>query len=205
MDIIQKHKIKIIEPENPKGTIMFGNGFGTDQTYWNNITPKFEKDYKIVHYENIGANNAGTEFYSPNKYDNLNTYSRDLINICKHLDLKDIIFVTHSVSGMIGLLASNMDESLFSKIIFIGASPRYLNDDGYTGGFNSPDLENLFETMRANYFAWASGFGPIAMNTPGKPELSDYFVKTLSAIRPDIAISVAKTIFYSDHREDLPK
>lgn len=206
MDLIQKHHVKIIESSNyPKATIVFGNGFGTNQTYWNPISEYFQKNYKIVHFENIGANGVGLEYYSPNKYDSLRAYAKDLVQIYHHLNLKDTIFVGHSVSCMIGVLASNLDNSLFSKFIFLGASPRYLNDEstGYIGGFNEQDLEGIFEAMRNNYFSWVSGFAPLAVNCPENPKLGEYFANTLSMIRPDVAISVAKTIFYCDHREDL--
>lgn len=206
MDLLQKHNVKIIETSNsPKGTLVFGNGFGTNQTYWNPISEHFQNDYKIVHFENIGANGVGLDYYSPNKYDSLRAYAKDLVQLAHHLNLRDAIFVTHSVSGMIGVLASNLDNSLFSKFIFLGASPRYLNEEstGYIGGFSEQDLEGVFEAMRNNYFSWASGFAPLAVNCPENPALGEYFANTLSLIRPDVAISVAKTIFYCDHREDL--
>lgn len=203
MHLIEKHNIVVIDTPNPKGTIMFANGFGTNQTFWNQVAPEFQKEYRIIHFENIGANGVGMEYYSPHKYENLKVYAQDLVQICNSLNIKDAILVTHSVSGMIGLLTSNMDTSLFSKLIFLGASPRYLNDENYFGGFTEQDLEGIFEAMRQNYFAWASGFAPLAVNCPENPKLGEYFASTLQLIQPDVAISVAKTIFYCDHREDL--
>lgn len=205
MDIQSKHNINIIEPTNPIGTIVFANGFGTDQTIWNDVVTHFKDRYKIVLFENMGSSKSDLNYYSPNKYDSLYMYSRDLIEICKKLHLKNSILVGHSVGGMIGLLAAVKDPSLFSRLIMIGSSPRYLNDTNYIGGFDTKDLEGLFESMRNNYFAWVSGFAQAAMNTPDKPQLSEYFAKSLGAIQPDIAVSVARTIFYSDHRNDLPK
>ncbi|MCX7998223.1 MAG: alpha/beta hydrolase [Leptospiraceae bacterium] len=205
MDLMQKHNVHILDAkDSSKGTIIFANGFGTNQTYWNPISEYFQKNYKIIHFENIGANGVGMEHYSPHKYDTLNAYAKDLVQICHFLNVTNAILVTHSVSGMIGLLASNMDNNLFSKLIFLGASPRYLNDEGYVGGFSEQDLEGIFEAMRANYFAWASGFAPLAVNCPENPKLGEYFANTLQLIQPDVAISVAKTIFYCDHRKDLP-
>lgn len=203
MSIQEKHSITILEPSNPIGTMIFANGFGTDQTIWTEVANHFKDKYKIVLFENMGSSKSDLNYYSPNKYDSLYIYSRDLIEICKKLNLKDSILIGHSVGGMIGLLATVKDRSLFSRLVMIGSSPRYLNDIDYIGGFERKDLEGLFEAMRNNYFAWASGFAQVAMNTPDKPQLSEYFAKSLGAIQPDIAVSVAKTIFYSDHRNDL--
>lgn len=204
MDILKKHNINIIESNNPVGTMIFANGFGTDQSIWEEVSNYFKEKYRIILFENMGSSKSDLNYYSPNKYDSLYMYSRDLLEISKKLNLKDSILVGHSVGGMIGLLATLKETTFFSKLIMIGSSPRYLNDTDYIGGFGEKDLEDLFESMRNNYFAWASGFAQVAMNTPDNPHLAEYFAKSLGDIQPDIAVSVAKTIFYSDHRKELP-
>jgi sigma-B regulation protein RsbQ len=137
----------------------------------------------------------------------LNGYVTDLLDIFAYLDLKEVIYVGHSVSGMIGLLASLRNPEYFSKLVLLGANARYLNDDasGYVGGFNQEALDGLYAAMSSNYYAWASGFSSLAMNNPDRPQLATTFAATLSAIRPDIALAVAKVIFESDYREELPK
>lgn len=201
--LIQWHNIKIEGNLIAGKTIVFGHGFGTDQTAWQSVKTAFEKDYRIILYDNAGAGKLSAETFSSLKYSSLNGYSEDLISILNAFNLTDVIMVAHSVSSMIALLAAIKKPEYFSRLIFIGASPRYLNDENYYGGFDQAQLDAMYENMRTNYYAWVSGFSAAAMGNPDKPELSHYFASTLSSIRPDIALSVAKTIFESDIRKKL--
>jgi sigma-B regulation protein RsbQ len=137
----------------------------------------------------------------------LQGFVTDLEDICNYLQFPDAIYVGHSVSGMVGLLCSIKNPSFFSKIVLLGASPRYLNDEQtcYVGGFTQSDLDGLYAAMRSNFQAWASGFSALAMRNADKPFLAEAFAQTLSALRPDIALIIAKAIFESDHRNDLAK
>ncbi|OKS85998.1 alpha/beta fold hydrolase [Mucilaginibacter polytrichastri] len=203
----KKNNISIEGNTNAAKTIVFANGFGTDQTSWNNVKQAFKDDYRLVLFDNVGGGNADLNAYSPIKYNTLNTYADDLLAIAADLELEDAVVVAHSVSSMITLLASVKDPKYFSKVVFVGASPRYLNDEHeqYTGGFNQPALDSMYEAMTTNYYAWASGFSSVAMDNPDKPELGAHFAGTLSAIRPDIALAVAKVIFESDIRKEITK
>lgn len=207
MDVIQRNNIKVYGNDGAAQTLLFGHGFGVDQTSFKQLVQFFEKDYRVILYDNVGGGNSDPEAYSPARYNSLQGYVTDLGDICNYLGLKDVIFVGHSVSGMVGLLASIKNPEYFSKLILLGANARYLNDPatGYTGGFTPEDLEGLYQAMSANFYAWASGFSAIAMNNPDRPQLAESFAATLSAIRPDIGLAVARAIFESDHRADLPK
>jgi len=188
-------------------TIIFAHGFGTDQTAWADVKKAFSSDYRLVLYDNVGAGKADPNAYSPIKYNTLSTYADDLIDIAEDLKLKDVIVIAHSVSSMITLIAAIKRPDYFSKLILIGASPRYLNEEstGYIGGFTQEALDNMYATMTTNYYAWVSGFSALAMGNPEQPELGERFAATLGAIRPDIALSVAKVIFESDVRKELGK
>ena len=205
--VTKKNSVSIEGNESAEKTIIFAHGFGTDQAAWNDVKQSFKDDYRLVLYDNVGAGNADPGAYSPIKYNTLNTYADDLLAIATDLKLNDAIVVAHSVSSMITLLASVKAPEYFSKLVFIGASPRYLNDEtqSYTGGFTQPVLDSMYSTMTTNYYAWVSGFSAAAMGNPENPELSQHFATTLSAIRPDIALSVAKVIFESDVRKELDK
>ncbi len=185
--------------------MIFAHGFGTDQSAWQQVVSAFEKDHRIVLYDNVGAGKSDPGAFSPNKYDNLTSYADDLVDICNELQIADAVMVGHSVSGMISVLASIKQPALFSKLILVGASPRYLNDSGYNGGFSQEALDGLFQAMANNYFAWVSGFAPAAMANAGRPQLAESFAATLTAIRPDIAQSVSRVIFQSDYRHELGK
>jgi sigma-B regulation protein RsbQ len=204
VDIVKKNNVAV-KNENGKETIVFAHGFGTDQTAWEQVAAAFIDDYKLVLYDNVGAGQSDPAAFSPNKYDTLQSYANDLVDICKGLNLKDAVMVGHSVSGMISLLAAVKEPGMFKKMILVGASPRYLDDAGYTGGFTQEALDQLYAAMANNYYAWVSGFAPMVMENPDKPELAESFAHSLASIRPDIAQSVARVIFQSDHRQDLPK
>ncbi len=202
---LKKNNVTIAGNVDSPNTIVFAHGFGTDQTAWADVAAAFHTDYKLIMFDNVGAGNAMPDAFSPNKYDTLNTYADDLNDICSELKIENAIMLAHSVSGMISLLANAKQPGYFKKMVFVGASPRYANDVNYNGGFAQEDLNGLYDAMANNYYAWVSGFAPAAMENGEKPQLAERFAKTLSAIRPDIALSVARTIFQSDHRADLPK
>jgi sigma-B regulation protein RsbQ len=186
-------------------TIIFAHGFGSDQTAWRHQVAAFQSHYRIVLFDHVGAGKSDMTAYSPRRYSSLYSYAEDLLELCAELNLSQSILVGHSVSGMVSLLAALVDPSRFKQLIFVGASPRYVNDaaTNYIGGFEQSDLDALYEAMSSNYYAWVSGFAPIAMGNPDRPELATEFANTLSAIRPDIAQAVARVIFQSDHRTEL--
>lgn len=199
-------KNNVVQLGNPsKPTIIFAHGFGTDQNAWAEVIKSFLEDYHIILFDNVGGGASDPEAYKPSKYDSLYAYADDLIDICVDYQVKDAIMVGHSVSGMVSVLTAIKRPELFSKLVLIGASPRYLNDDNYFGGFEQHDLNVIYETMATNYFAWVSGFSVAAMANPEKPQLAESFATSLKSIRPDIAQSVSRVIFQSDYRSELSK
>lgn len=202
---ITKNNVHILGNPAAAETMIFTHGFGTDQTSWKEVIAAFADEYRIVVYDNAGGGKSDPAFFSANKYDNLHTYADDLLDICRELAIHDAILVGHSVGSMISILAILKEPEKFKKLVIIGASPRYLNDRGYVGGFEQTDLDALYQTMNDNYFAWVSGFANLVMQNTDRPYLAKSFADSLSAIRPDIAQSVAKVIFQSDHRNDLKK
>lgn len=207
LSILKRHNVSIEGNLNARQTIVFANGFGTNQTAWDAVKAAFADDYLMVLFDHAGAGKVDQSIYSPIKYNTLKSYADDLLNIFAELKLKDAVFIGHSVSSMIGLLAGIKKSEYISRMVFIGASPRYLDDerDQYKGGFTQIVLDGMFETMTNNYYAWASGFSAAAMGNPDRPELGEQFASTLMEIRPDIALSVAKVIFGSDLRSEIGK
>ncbi|AYV56409.1 alpha/beta fold hydrolase [Leptospira kmetyi] len=201
MQRASRHNLKTIGSGNR--TIVFGHGFGCDQSTWDKLVPHFKDQYKLVLFDTIGSGKTDPSFFSPDRYSNLYAYAEDLILLLDEINIQNSLYVGHSVSGMIGLIASIRRPELFSKLAFISASPRYLNDADYKGGFGQNDLDQLYAAMELNFFSWAGGFAPIAMGNPDRPELAQNFASSLREIRPDIGLTVARTIFQSDHRKDL--
>ncbi|CAK9227447.1 unnamed protein product [Sphagnum troendelagicum] len=185
--------------------VVFGHGFGTDQSVWRHVVPHLEEDYRVILYDMMGAGTTDPEYFSVLRYSTLHGYADDLLTILDELDVESCIYVGHSVCGMVGCLASIERPFLFSKIIMLSASPRYLNDIGYFGGFEQEDLNQLFEAMQSNFKAWVSGFAPLAVGADIDSTAVQEFSRTLFNIRPDIAFNMAKTIFQIDMRCILPQ
>lgn len=207
MSVIQKNNVHICGRQDAAQTIIFGHGFGSDQTAFAHIVKAFEADYKIVLFDNVGGGKADINAFSTLRYSTLQGYVTDVTDIIKELGLQHIIYVGHSVNGMIGLLSSVQHPEYFDKLVLLGSSPRYLDDPAhnYTGGFDMTALNGLYDAMSTNYYAWASGFSALVVNNPDRPQLAEAFAATLRDIRPDIALSVAKAIYEMDHRNDLGK
>jgi sigma-B regulation protein RsbQ len=185
--------------------MMFAHGFGCDQNMWRYILPSFESDYKIILFDHVGAGKSDLAAYDREKYGKLDGYASDVLKIIDALKLNNVIFVGHSVSCMIGQLAANERPDLFSSLIHIGPSPRYINDEGYKGGFARKDLEGLLEMMDSNYLGWSGTVGPMIMGNADRPELGQELTNSFCATDPEIAKHFARVTFFSDNREDLPK
>ena len=161
------------------------------------------KNYRLVLFDYVGAGKSDVNAYRESRYDSLNGYADDVLEICEALELKDIIFIGHSVSSMIGLLAAVGRPELFSKLIFIGPSARYINDLGYTGGFERKDIEGLLDTMDKNYVGWANFLAPVIMKNSERPELGQELTESFCSTDPKIARKFAEVTFLSDNRADL--
>ena len=183
--------------------MLFAHGFGCDQNMWRFVTGAFEKEYKIVLFDYVGSGESDLSAYDPNRYSSLDGYARDVLDIVEALDLRNIIFVGHSVSSMVGVLAANAAPDRFDKLILIGPSPRYINDGGYVGGFERKDIEGLFDLMDHNFIGWANFLAPAIIKNPDRPELADELTASFCSTDPVIARRFAQATFYSDNRSDL--
>lgn len=202
--ITKRNNVKIIG----KGTqpILFAHGFGCDQNMWRFITPAFEDRYKVILFDYVGSGKSDLSAYNAERYGSLYGYAQDVLDICRELQLSRVIFVGHSVSSMIGLLAAVQQPDLFDKLIFIGPSPCYINDlPDYTGGFEKKDLEGLLETMDNNYIGWAGFLAPVIMKNADRPELTMELEESFCSTDPKIARKFAEVTFFSDNRKDLGK
>jgi sigma-B regulation protein RsbQ len=187
-----------------KQTMVFAHGFGCDQNMWRYLTPSFENDYQIVLFDYVGAGKSDVSAYNESRYSTLNGYADDLLEICAELGLANAIFVGHSVSCMIGIIASARRPGTFSSLILIGPSARYINDLGYVGGFEKKDIDDLLDTMDKNYIGWANFLAPSIMKNPERPELVQELADSFCSTDPKIARKFAEVTFLSDNRHDLP-
>lgn len=198
MSIFDAHNVRVIG--GGEEVVVLGHGFGTDQSVWKKVIAHLVDDYRLILFDNLGAGSTNPEYFSFERYSTLHGYAYDLLAILEELQVTRCTYVGHSVMGMVGCLASIERPDLFSKLILLSASPRYLNDANYFGGFEQEDLDQLFEAMRSNFKAWVDGFAPLAVGDDMDSFAVQEFSRTLFSVRPDIAFSVAKTIFESDLR-----
>lgn len=194
----------VTERGNPIGQpILFAHGFGCSQATWRRVAPHFEADYRVVLFDHVGAGGSDLSAYDRAKYDSLDGYAEDVVDIVEALDLRDVIFVGHSVSAMIGALAANRAASRFATLVLISPSPRYTNDGDYIGGFEQADIDALLDTLDANYLGWSAVVAPMMMAHPDRPELGEDLVESFCSIDPVIARQFARVTFLSDNRDDL--
>jgi sigma-B regulation protein RsbQ len=201
--VIKRYNIEVWG--NGSQPMLFAHGLGCDQQIWHSITPAFEQDYKLIAFDYIGCGQSDLSAYDSGKYGALSSYAADLLDICNALGLQDIIFVGHSVSSMIGLLAAIEKPGLFKCLIMIGPSPCFLKHDDYDGGFYEEEIEELLNLMKKNYKDWAAFFAPRAMGNLDRPELYKGLRERFNAADPTITLNFARVVFYADNRKDLPK
>lgn len=202
--IITRNNIRIMG----QGTqpMLLAHGFGCDQNVWRYIVPAFEQDYRLILFDYVGSGQSDVTAYTTERYNTLDGYAQDVLDICEALDLENTVFVGHSVSGMIGLLAAIRQPSYFDQLIMIGPSPRYLNEHpDYAGGFEQEDIDDLLELMEQNYIRWATTLAPAVMGNPDQPDLSLELAQSFCSTDKDIMRQFARVTFLADNRLDLPK
>jgi len=185
--------------------IVFAHGFGCDQQMWRYVAPAFEADHRVVRFDHVGAGGSDLSAYDPEKYGSLHGYAADVVEMLEALDLGPAVFVGHSVSAMIGVLAAARAPERFAKLVLVGPSPRYIDDDDYVGGFGRADIEELLTSLESNFLGWSSAMAPVIMGTPERPELGEELTNSFCRTDPDIAAQFARVTFLSDNRADLAR
>lgn len=186
-------------------TIFYAHGFGCDQNMWRLLAPTYAKRYRTVLFDLVGSGSSDLSAYDKKKYDSLHGYADDIVEIVKEMAQGPTIFVGHSVSAMIGMLADLKAPGAFAAHVMIGPSPCYINDGDYIGGFTRADISGLLETLESNYLGWSSNMAPVIMGAPEKPELGTELTNSFCRTDPEIAKQFARVTFLSDNRADVPK
>lgn len=184
-------------------TMLLAHGYGCDQNMWRFVVPAFQHDYRVVLFDHVGAGKSDLAQYRREKYSTLQGYADDVLEILEAVDGAPSIFVGHSVSAIIGILAAIKRPEAFERLVLIGPSPCYINDEGYLGGFSRSDIESLRETLDSNYLGWSSTMAPIIMGNQNRPELAAELTESFCRTDPEIAKHFAQVTFLSDNRRDL--
>ena len=203
MSILKRNNVKI--SGTGQQAMMFAHGFGCDQNMWRFVAPAFEDEYKVILFDHVGAGRSDLTAYNRTKYSTLRGYADDVLEICRELDVTGGIYVGHSVSAMIGVLAAIKEPERFEKLVLVGPSPCYINDHDYVGGFAREDIEALLDSLESNYLGWSRTMAPAIMGNPDRPELGEELTNSFCRTDPEIANHFARVTFLSDNRADLPK
>jgi sigma-B regulation protein RsbQ len=203
MEVVARNNVTVSGREDGQ-PMLFAHGFGCDQNMWRHVAPAFADEYRIVLFDHVGAGGSDLSAYEPGRYASLDGYADDVLEICAQLGLERVIFVGHSVSAMVGVLAAKREPELFDKLVLVGPSPRYVDEGDYVGGFSAEDIEGLLESLESNFLGWSGQMAPAIVGNPDRPELGEELTNSFCRTDPEIAKQFARVTFLSDNRADLP-
>jgi sigma-B regulation protein RsbQ len=204
MSVTERNNVALSGPAGGQ-PMMFAHGFGCDQNMWRHVAPAFADEYRIVLFDHVGAGKSDLSAYNRQKYATLQGYADDILDICRELELRDVIFVGHSVSAMMGVLAAAHEPERFAKLVLVGPSPRYIDDRDYVGGFTREDIDGLLDQLDSNYLGWSQALAPTIMGRPDRPDLGEELTNSFCRTDPEIAKHFARVTFLSDNRADLER
>ena len=204
MDAVSRNNVQVVgRPDGP--VVMLAHGFGCDQHMWRLVVPQLTERFRVVLFDYVGSGRSDPSAWDRQRYSSLEGYAADVLDICTELDLTDVVFVGHSVSAMVGVLAAARRPQRIAKMIMVAPSPCYIDDPatGYTGGFTADDIDELLESLDSNYLGWSGAMAPVIMGNPERPELGQELTNSFCATDPEMASVFAHTTFHSDSRADL--
>ncbi|MEY9930499.1 sigma-B regulation protein RsbQ [Catenulispora sp. GP43] len=202
MDVTRRNNVTTTG--NPRErAVVLAHGFGCDQNMWRLTSPALVEDYRVVLFDYVGSGRSDPSAFVEDRYASLDGYARDVVEVCEALDLRDAVFVGHSVSAMIGVLAAGVAPERIGALVMVAPSPRYIDDDGYRGGFSAEDIDELLASLESNYLGWSAAMAPVIMGNAERPELGEELKNSFCATDPDMARVFARATFLSDSRDDL--
>ena len=201
MTASERHNAKVTG--SGERAMVFAHGFGCDQNMWRLAAPAFERDFRVVLFDHVGAGGSDPSAYDPAKYSALGGYAGDVVELCRELGVRGGVFVGHSVSAMVGVLGAKRAPELFGDLVLVGPSPRYIDDADYVGGFSEAQVHELLDFLDSNHMGWSRAMAPAIMGNADRPELADELANSFCRTDPEIAKRFARTTFLSDNRADL--
>jgi sigma-B regulation protein RsbQ len=204
MDVRSRNHVTVAG-QSGAPAVMLAHGFGCDQNMWRLVVPLLEPDFTVVLFDHVGAGRSDLSSWNKERYSALDGYAADVLEICRELALGPVTFVGHSVSAMMGVLAAAREPEAFAGLVLLAPSPCFIDDPGagYRGGFSAEDIDELLESLDANYLGWSGAMAPVIMGNPARPELGEELTNSFCRTDPDIARVFARVTFLSDNRRDL--
>ncbi|PKA57202.1 putative esterase KAI2 [Apostasia shenzhenica] len=184
-------------------TLVLAHGYGGSQAAWDAVVPDLSQRHQLLLFDwsFSGAIDPPPPFDSSMQY-SFESLAGDLIAILDDMNLEGVVFVGHSISGMIGCIASIKRPELFTHLVLVAASPMYINTEDYHGGFDLSLVDSFIAAIESDFHGWAESFAGAVFATEHHIPMQK-FLATLKAMNPKAALALAKTIFYSDQRRLL--
>jgi sigma-B regulation protein RsbQ len=202
VDILRRNNVTVTgAPHGP--AVVLAHGFGCDQNMWRLVVPELAREHRVVLFDYVGSGRSDLSAFREERYRSLDGYAQDVVDVCEALDLREAVFVGHSVSAMAGVLAARGAPERIGALVMVAPSPRYLDDEGYRGGFSAEDVDELLASLESNYLGWSAVMAPVIMGNPDRPELGEELTNSFCATDPEMARVFARTTFLSDSRADL--
>lgn len=202
MAVLEGNNVRVIGPEAGP-TPVLAHGFGCDQNMRRLVAPTLAQHFRVVLFDYVGSGRSDLGAWQEERYATLDGYAQDVVDVCEKLELRDTVFVGHCVSAMVGVLAAAAAPGRLGSLVMVCPSPSYIDEEGYRGGFSAADIDELLESLEANYLGWSATMAPVIMGNPDRPDLGDELTNSFCATDPDIARVFARTTFLSDTRQDL--
>lgn len=202
MDILRRNNVRVTGPDSGT-TLVLAHGFGCDQNLWRLVVPRLAERHRVVLFDYVGSGRSDLTAWRAERYATLDGYAQDAVEVCEELDLRDAVFVGHSVSAMVGVRAAAAAPDRIGSLVMVCPSPSYIDEEGYRGGFTAEDIEELLDSLESNYLGWSATMAPVIMGTPDRPELGEELTNAFCATDPEVARVFARTTFLSDARQDL--
>jgi sigma-B regulation protein RsbQ len=204
MGAVTRNNVRVLGPDDGP-PVVFAHGFGCDQAMWRHVVPAFTDRYRVVLLDLVGFGGSDIAAFDPERHGSLQGYADDLLEVCDELALGPAAFVGHSVSAMIGVRAAVTRPAAFDRLVLVCPSPRYVDDDGYVGGFSRADIDDLLDSLDANHLGWSTSMAPVIMGRPDRPDLGQELTESFCRTDPRVARAFARVTFLSDSRPDLPE
>jgi sigma-B regulation protein RsbQ len=204
MDSLSRNNVVVVGRDDGP-VVVLAHGFGCDQNMWRLVVPALAEKCRVVLFDHVGAGRSDLAAWDAQRYSTLDGYASDVLDICRDLDLRDVVFVGHSVAAMIGVLAAAAEPTRFGRLVLVTPSPRYIDDGDYRGGFSAADIDELLDSLESNYLGWSATMAPVIMGNPDRPELGDELTNSFCRTDPEVARVFARTTFLSDNRADLAR
>ena len=202
MDVVRRLNVKFSGPSDAT-PMVFAHGFGCDQEMWRFVAPAFADTFRVITFDYAGSGGADRSAYDPERHATLDGYVEDLLSVLRELDLRDVVLVGHSVSAMVAVLAEIAEPERVAKLVLVGPSPRYVDDEGYTGGFAREDIDDLLDSLAGNYLGWSAQMAPVIAGNADRPAIGQELTEAFCRMDPDVARRFARATFLSDTRTEL--